>query len=153
MMIQTRSNNPLPTIGCLLSGVAMMVGVFFVFKWAMQFVWWACLGFFIAALIIDWRVVADTGRWYLKLLQREPLRGLIYGVLGVVAFPLLSFIFFIMAIAKRRMKGMASKFAAEFQRMGGEGPNPFMQSDRGRGASAQDEYVDYEEIESKKKEG
>lgn len=150
MMIQTRSGGPLQALGCLLFAALFMVGAFFLAKWTLEFIWWACLGFFVAALVIDWTVVRDTGTWFVRTLRSEPLRAIIYGVLGVVAFPLLSFGWFLTAIAKNRMRSFTARFEQDFRQMGGQGPNPF----EPRQLSArQDEYVDYEEIESKQKDG
>jgi hypothetical protein len=149
MIVQTRSGGPLQALGCLFFGALFMAGAFFLAKWTLEFIWWACLGFFVAALIIDWTVVRDTGTWFVRTLRSDPLRAIIYGVLGIVCFPLLAFSWFLGAIAKNRMKSFASRFEQDFRQMGGRGANPFepMQS-----PSKDDDYVDYEEIETKKKE-
>jgi hypothetical protein len=127
-----------------------MAGLYFLAKITLEFLWWACIGFFIAALIIDWKVVADAGKWFVNLLKRDPLRGIVFGVLGAVCFPIVAFVLFLAALAKRRMKGMFSKFEQDFKSMGGSGENPFM---TGPKQPQQDEYVDYEEIETKRKTG
>ncbi len=147
-MIRTRSGGPLQALGCLLFSALFMVAAFFLAKWTLQFIWWACLGFFVAALIIDWTVVRDTGTWFVRTLRTEPLRAIIYGLLGIVAFPLLSFGWFLAAIAKNRMRSFAARFERDFKQMVDRDSNLFQSPPSGAG---RDEYVSYEELESKRK--
>lgn len=116
-------------------GVLGLVVAFYVLKGFFTVLWWAAPVLFVLALVINWRSVANTGRWLLRTLQASPLRGLVLLVLGIVAFPVLSLFLFLQALGVRRVE----QFRQEF----GQGP--------GRRVEEKGEFVDYEELESRPK--
>jgi hypothetical protein len=149
MMLQTRSTSPLAALGCLAFGALLLVGIFFAVKSLLSIYLYVWVGVLVLALIIDWRVVASSLSTFFSALRRDPLRALFS---GLFALPFVPFGWLFMGIAKRKMASIYARFQQDFQNMAGtDAQNPFsMGSGRQRPAN-DDDYVDYEEIESKKK--
>jgi hypothetical protein len=124
-------------IGCLIVGVLGLVVAFYVLKGLFNILWLAAPFLFAAALIINWRSVANTGKWLFQVLQRDPLRGLILAVLGVVAFPILALFLFLQALGSRRIEQFRNQYGAP--------PSSSRQvQDKG-------DFIDFEELESRPK--
>ncbi len=104
--------------------------------------WWAAPALFVLAMIINWKVVAATGKWMLALLQRNPLMGLVTGALAVYFFPLLTLFWFLGAIGSKRVEKMQREFGQQF----GGAFGPFQNNQE-----PETEFADFEEIESKPK--
>lgn len=119
-------------IGCLIFGVLFLVVAYYILKGVFALLWWAAPALFVLTLILDWRVVADTGKSFLKLLERNPLGGLLAAGLGIVAFPILALYLFLSAIGRRRANRM----------MGTAGSRP---------APGEEEFAEFEELESRPK--
>jgi len=116
--------------GCLIIGILFLVAMYYVLKGLFVVLWWAAPALFVLALIINWRAVADTGKDFLGLLERNPLAGLLVGALAVVGFPVLSLYLFLRALGYNRVQ--------QFNRAT-------------RGAPPDDEFVEFEELESRPK--
>lgn len=116
--------------GCLILGILALVAAYYILKGMFILLYWATPVLLAAALIINWRAVADTGRDFLSLLSRNPVGGLLLGALAVVGFPVLALYLFLRALGYRRMEQFR-------QTMGGE-----------REPAPEDEFVEFEEIES-----
>jgi hypothetical protein len=151
-MLQTRSSSPLATLGCLAFGALILIGTFFAMKAMLSIYLYLWVGALIAALIIDWKLVASSLKTLFGALKREPLGAMISGVL---ALPFAPFGWLFMGIAKRKMASVFNRFQQDFQNMAGtDAQNPFTMGSGQRGAPPTDaEYVDYKEVESKKKQG
>lgn len=121
-------------LGCLILGILGLVMAYYILKGFFILLWWAAPALFVLALIINWRAVADTGKDFLRLLERNPLGGLLLGALAVVGFPVLSLYLFSRALGYNRQ-------------------GPFGQAPRSGGAAQapEDEFVEFEEIESRQK--
>ena len=119
-------------LGCLIFGILFLVAAYYILKGLFVLLWWAAPALFVLALIINWRAVADTGKDFLKLLERNPLGGLLLGALAVVGFPILALYLFVRAIGYNK-------------------PNPFGPSVQESGQPAEAEFVEFEELESRRK--
>lgn len=120
-------------LGCLIFGILFLVAAYYILKGLFVLLWWAAPALFVLALIINWRAVADTGKDFLKLLERNPLGGLLLGALAVVGFPILALYLFVRAIGYNK-------------------PNPFGPTVQGAGQpAAETEFVEFEELESRRK--
>jgi hypothetical protein len=141
IVFSSRNNSPFGGLGCLIFGILGLVALFYILKGLFYLLWWAAPVLFALALIINWRVVAETGKSFIRLLQRNPIGGVIVAFLSIVGFPLLALYLFLSALSGRRMEQMRGGFGQPFDR-------PFQQS-----RQAEDEFVEFEEIESTPKKG
>lgn len=130
----SNSRNPGSGIGCLLFGVIGLIAVYYLLTWFFKFLWWAAPAFLVLAVIINWKSVANTGRALLRTLQRSPIMGILYIALVIIGFPIFAGYLFLQSI-------FANKIASLQQRFGNNPTAP----------SAKDEYVDFEELDSKPK--
>jgi len=118
--------------GCLIIGILLLVAMYYVLKGLFVVLWWAAPALFVLALIINWRAVADTGKDFLGLLERNPLAGLLVGALAVVGFPVLSLYLFLRALGYNRVQ-------------------QFNRATRSAPPAPEDEFVEFEELESRPK--
>jgi hypothetical protein len=145
MIFQSRSSSPMATLGCLAFGAIFLVGIFLAAQMVFKVFWWLWVGFLIAALLIDWRVVASSLKNTVAGIQREPGRALVSLLLS---FPFITLGWFAMAIAKNKMQKFMGRFEQDFRQMGGQGANPFGTE---KDTPKPDDYVDYVDIETKPK--
>ena len=130
-------------IGCLAIAAIFVFISFFLLKYIFKALWIVAPLLLIAALIINWKVVAGAGRGFLRILQTNPLTGIIYGVLGVVAFPLLAFGLLLAAIAGKKFEKIQNDFMGQF--------GDFAQGAPGgayREEPAKEDFADYEELDT-----
>lgn len=118
--------------GCLIFGILFLVAMYYILKGLFYILLWAAPALFVLALIINWRAVADTGKEFLALLERNPLGGLLVGALAVVGFPILALYLFLRALGYKRMQ-------------------QFNQTMRDTRHAPEDEFVEFEELESRPK--
>lgn len=121
--------------GCLVFGVLFLVAAYYILKGLFSLLWWAAPALFVLALVINWRAVADTGRDFLHLIERNPLGGLLLGALAVVGFPVLALYLFVRALGYKQ--------AGRFRRN--------MQEQHQEQQPAEDEFIEFEELESRPK--
>lgn len=127
-----RSGGILGNVGCLLMGIVGLILAYYVVKGVFTLLWWLAPVLFVATLILDWHVVSDAGKAYLKLVRNNPISGLFMGVLALIALPVTVLLLFLTALGKRKI---------------GQGGIPWMQPKRTTDASVpKDEYIDFEEI-------
>ena len=118
--------------GCLIFGILFLVAMYYILQGLFYILWWAAPALFVLALIINWRAVADTGKEFMALLTRNPLAGLLVGALAVVGFPVLALYLFVRALGYKRMQ-------------------QFNQTMRDARQAPEDEFVEFEELESRPK--
>jgi hypothetical protein len=124
-------------LGCLIFGILGMVALFYIVKGIFTLLWWAAPVLFLATLVIDWRVVSDAGKGFVRLISSNPLAGLLTLGLGIIGFPVLVLLLFLTALGKRRL---------------GQAGIPWMQQnrrDKPDNRQFSDEFVEFEEIESR----
>lgn len=119
-------------IGCLVFGVLGLVAAYFILKGLFYLLYWASPALFVLALIINWRAVTDTLKNWLKSMETNPLGGLLMAALAVLAFPFFTLYLFVKALGYKKMQ--------QFQREFGQG-----------GQTAEGEFVEFEELESRPK--
>jgi hypothetical protein len=61
--------------GCLILGILSLVALYYILKGLFYVLYVVSPVLFVLALVINWRAVADTGRDFLSILQRNPLGG------------------------------------------------------------------------------
>jgi hypothetical protein len=130
-------------IGCLITGGLLLAGVFYLLRGLYFMLFWAAPALFVLALIINWKVVASTGKWMLQLLQKNPLMGLLTGALAVYFFPLLTLFWFFGALGSKRVEKMQREFGQQW----GGAFGPFQNTNQ----EQETEFAEFEEIESKPK--
>ena len=123
--------------GCLIFGILAVVAIWFIFKGLYALLYWAAPGLFVLALIIKWKAVAETGRDFVTFFQRNPLGALLLGAVCVVAFPLLALYLFLKALGYDRVQEIKRQFGT--------------QDPLGRQQPPEDEFVEFEELESQPK--
>lgn len=144
-MIQISGGRPgggfFSNIGCLIFGALFLIGAFYFLSWLYKMLWWASPVFLALALIINWKVVASTGRYFVNTLRRNPISGLLTLLLAVPVFPFITIFWFFGAMGSKRLEKMQQQFGQQF---GGASFDPFQTASR-----KETEFVDFEEIESK----
>jgi hypothetical protein len=136
-------------IGCLLIGLLTALIAFYGAYWFLRFLWWASPVILGLAVLLHWRSVAESGRSLLRSLQTNPLQGIFALLFAVFLFPLFSFYLFLKAVSMRWMERQAVRLQKEMDQVfeAATGQKPV--SGRQPGA---DEFVDFEELETKRKE-
>lgn len=119
-------------LGCLLGLVIVGFVLYYTVKGLYYVLWWATPALLVLALIVNWRVFPDTIKNWLGSLETRPVSALFSAALAVVAFPFFALWLFLKALGYKKMQEVKSAFEREQQRQ-----NP------------RDEFVDFEEIESK----
>lgn len=116
-------------LGCLIFIALLLVAGYYVLKGLYFLLWWAAPALLVLALIVNWRVFPRTVTSWLDTLESRPLHAIIEAAFAVIAFPFFTLWLFLKAVGTRRADRMQRQF---------------------RGSSSkQDEYTDYEEIDSK----
>lgn len=140
---QFKSNgSPFSGIGCLLTALLAAVATYFIFIGLYKVLYYASPVLLIAALVINWRVVAGIGQSLLNLLTRNPIAGLLVGAVAVLAFPFTAAFLFMSALGSRRME----KVVAEMQQRQQD-----FEKQMSGDAAADGEYVDFEEVKEERK--
>ena len=130
-------------IGCLAIGAVFVFISFFLLKYIFKALWIVAPLLLIAALIINWKVVAGAGRAFLRILRTNPISGILYGILGVIGFPLLVFGLLLAAIAGKKFEKIQNDFMGQFGDFAQGGGNPNMRQE-----PAKEDFAEYEEIDS-----
>lgn len=132
-----QGGSPFSGIGCLVTGLLVAVATYFIIKGLYKILYYASPVLLIAALVINWRVVAGIGQSLLNLLTRNPIAGLLVGALAVVAFPFTAAFIFMSALGARRVEKLVAEMQQRQQNF----------EKQVSGDAAQDgEYVDFEEV-------
>jgi hypothetical protein len=138
MYVQFNNNRSGGGLGCLIMGILALVATYYIVSGIFYLLYKVSPFLLALALIINWRAVADTGKDFLALFQRNPLMAILVGGLAVVAFPLLSLYLFLKALGYNKAEEMrrqfngGSPFGGQFQP-----PKP-----------NEEEFVEFEELES-----
>lgn len=141
-------------LGCLVLGVLLAVAAYYILTGFFYLLWWAAPALFVLALIINWRAVLDTGKSLGGYIQRHPISGIAIGLLVAIGaglintgfpalnqlgswlvqggFPLLSLYVLLRAMGYQQLE----RFKRNMQ------PPP---------APPEEEYVEFEELESRPK--
>jgi len=127
-----RGNNG---FGCLLIGVLGAVAFFLILRGLYTLLYWIAPVLLILALIIRWQVFPATFRNWANTLTRNPLSAILQLAFAVLAFPLFSLYMFLLALGGNKVDELKNQFKSQE-------PNI---------APPEEEFVDFEEIESRPK--
>ena len=109
-----------PSFGnALLAGI-ILIGVFIGLYWVARGIF-SLLSFLapvmlIITAILNYRVITGYAQWLWDNLKKEPLMGLLYVLLTVVGFPIVSAYLLFKAIAQHRRKKMKEQFNSHRER-------------------------------------
>jgi Domain of unknown function (DUF4834) len=156
----------LSQLGCLFFAILFFVGLFYASSWLYQKLWVAAPFLTLAAVVINWRIPASTGRWWILMFRNSPIMAILFGVVLFFLFPILSVYWLLGAIgsrlAERYLRRMQTRFGEQFGqqfRFGqddrnasfwGESERPYNQPPVAPRQSSKrdddDQYVDFEEV-------
>ena len=103
--MQTRQNSTTKTILGLVILLVIIWGIFIVFKSIFNMLAWAAPFLFIAALIINHKVVLSYGKMLITLLQKNTIMGIIALLLTIFTFPIVAAILLGLAIMNKKAEG------------------------------------------------
>ncbi len=119
-------NSPFGSILGIIMGVLFLIGLFYIAQFIFRILYFLSPVFIIAALIMDHKVVTGYGKWLWQQLRNNPLSGVLYTLLTILGFPLVSL--FLLGKAALKKKVREAQQEAEQQRQG--------------------EFADFEELDS-----
>ncbi len=120
--------NPFNSLGSILTLVFIFVALYFIAKSVFTLLSWVAPFLLLGALIIDYNVVLNYGKWLLNLVKENLLMGVGAVLLTIFGFPIISGFLFGKALLYRKVNKMKEEFEVK----------------------TEGEYVDYEEIEESK---
>ncbi|MCC7465207.1 MAG: hypothetical protein IT261_03005 [Saprospiraceae bacterium] len=118
-------------LGCFLFAILLIVGGYYLLQGLYYLLLWAAPALLILAAIINWRVFPDTLKNWLRTMESSPVSGLISLALAILVFPFFSLYLFLKALGYRKLEQMRREFG-----------------DRDGYTRAEEEFTDFEEIES-----
>lgn len=116
-------------------GILGAVAGFLLLRGLYNLLLWAAPVLLVLALIIRWQVFPATLKNWLKTLQTNPLSAIIQLAFAVLAFPFFALYMFLLAIGGNKVEQLRE----QFQQPLNQRPVP------------EEEFVDFEEIESRPK--
>ena len=103
--------NPFNSIGAIMVLVFIFVGLYFVAKGIFSILTLLAPVLLVGALLLDYTVVIDFGKWIIRKLKEQPLLGIAAILLCVFGFPIIAGFLCGKAYLKRKLK----KFKAEYE--------------------------------------
>ncbi|MBU6340504.1 MAG: hypothetical protein KGS48_03325 [Bacteroidetes bacterium] len=128
MYVYSNINGRRGGLGCLVFGVLFILAGYYILRGLFYLLYWAAPFLLVLALLVNWRAVADTGKDFLRLLERNPVAGLFMGFLAVIGFPFFSLFLLVKALGYNKLAAM--KQEGGFQ------------------SAPEDEFTAFEELES-----
>ncbi len=98
----------------LIGLVLIMFALLWVAKGIFQILSLAAPVLFIAALLIDYKVVARYGKWLMTTFKHNPIFGILAGVLSFIGFPVVALILLIRALSSRGLTNTANLKKGEY---------------------------------------
>ncbi len=139
-----RTSGPLGGIGCMIVGILLMFGFFYSIQWLYIKLWYVVPVFVVLALAINHRVVVGSLRALWGQFVRNPIYGLISAAVAVAMLPFVSLGWVLGALGANKITKMQQEFGQQFG---------FGSFDPASIKSSKDtEFVEFEEIETKKRE-
>jgi cytochrome b subunit of formate dehydrogenase len=118
--------NPFNSITSIIILVLFFMALYFIAKSVFTILAWIAPVLLIGALIIDYKVVLNYGKWIVNLLKKNILMGIGAGLLTFFGFPVIAGFLFVKALLSKKVNSM--KQEVERRQQG--------------------EFVDYEELDS-----
>ena len=97
-------NNNRNPLWSILIGVFFLVALFFIARFIFRILYFLSPLFLIAALVIDYKVVLNFGKWLINLVKQNAVLGIGAIVLSVFGFPLVSVYLAGRALFNKRIK-------------------------------------------------
>ncbi len=116
-------------------GVLGAVAAFLLLKGLYTILLWAAPILLILALVVRWQVFPATIKSWVKTLKTNPLSAVIQAAFAVLAFPFFALYMFLLAIGGNKMEELRDRF----------------QQPRDTRPAVEEEFADFEEIESRPK--
>lgn len=118
-------------------GILGAIVAFFLLKGVYTLLLWAAPVLLIVAAVVRWQVFPATFRSWLKALRTNPLSGIIQLAFAVLAFPFFALYMFLLAVGGNKIEQLRDQF----------------QQPSAPQVAKEEEFVDFEEIESRPKGG
>ena len=107
--------NPFNSLTSILILVLIFVGLYFVAKTAFTLLSWVAPILLLGALIIDYNVVLNYGKWLFNLLKENFLMGIGAVMLTVFGFPVIAGFLFGKALLYRKVGQLKQEFETKTQ--------------------------------------
>jgi hypothetical protein len=133
MIYKYSSRNPLGGVGCFVFGILALAALWFILRGLYKILFWASPVLLIVALFINWRAVMDTLKNWLRKMETNPVGGLFSAALAVLLFPFFSLYLFVKALGYNKIEQRQREFEQTHR--------------------AEEEFVEFEELESRPKGG
>ena len=117
--------NPFNSIGSILIAVLLVLGLFILAQGLIKLLYMIAWGLLIGALIVDYRVVLNYGKWMFNLFKENFLMGAGVGFLTFLGYPFVFGFLFAKALLFRKVNKMKEEYTTK----------------------TEGELVDYEEVE------
>jgi len=101
--------NPFGNVGVIIGFILILVLFYFLLKGLYTLLSWISPFLLIGALILDYRVVLDFGKYVLRLLKENTAIGILIVVLCILGFPFLTGLLFFRAFTGRFIKNYLKK--------------------------------------------
>lgn len=118
--------------GCLLITILGFVATYFILKGLYNLLYLLSPVLLVMALVVNWRVFPNIAKNWLKTLETNPLSALITAGFCVLIFPFFSLYILLKALGMKKLEEMG-------QQMSGQ---------QGNNTRNEDEFVEFEEIET-----
>lgn len=100
-------------------GILFLVATLFVLFWLAKSVFtilaWLAPALLIAAIIIDYQSVLNYGKWLFSQLRFHTLNGILYTILTIVGFPVVSLFLFGKSLLRKKMKSLEKNYVEQTQ--------------------------------------
>jgi hypothetical protein len=127
MSYRKKINSPFSSFTNILFLLLFFMALFFIARGVFWILSWVSPFLLIGALLLDYSVVLNYGKWLINLVKNKLLIGIVAIILTVIGFPVVAAFLFGKALFKKKLKDIKAKHEKE----------------------QQGEYVDYEELENK----
>jgi uncharacterized BrkB/YihY/UPF0761 family membrane protein len=97
-------SNPLGSFGAIIILTIFLIALYFIAKGIFTVLTWAAPVLLILAIVFDYTVITDYGKFIINLFKQKPLYGIIASILSIVGFPIVSGFLFFRAYARKSMK-------------------------------------------------
>ena len=111
-MFEKRYNSSNAIVGVLFL-IASMFVLFWLAKSIFAILAWLAPALLIAALIIDYQSVLNYGKWLLNQLRFNTLSGILYTLLTIVGFPVVSLFLFGKSLLRKKIKALEKNYTQQ----------------------------------------
>ncbi len=128
----SKSNGPFGSIMSLLMVFVFFAALFYVASFVFKLLWWIAPVLMLITLVMDHKIVTGYIEWVWNKLKVNPIMGVAFVLLTFFGFPVVAGYLFGKLMLRRKITKMTES-------MQQRGKGPF---------ASEEDYVDYEEVES-----